>query len=42
MLLALVGNSVGRVFRQVMLALAQPPAASNRNLPPEFYKFPFC
>jgi hypothetical protein len=41
MLLAFVGDSVGRLFRQVMLALAQPAAASNRDLPPEFYKFPF-
>jgi hypothetical protein len=42
MLLALVGDVVVRRFRQVMLALAPPAAASNRNLPPEFYKFPFC
>jgi hypothetical protein len=42
MLLAFVGNSVGRLFRRVMLGLAQPTAASNRNVPPEFYKFPFC
>jgi hypothetical protein len=41
MLLAFVGDSVGRLFHRVMVALAQPPAASNRNLPPEFYKFPF-
>jgi hypothetical protein len=42
MLLALVGNSVGRLFRRVMLALAQSAAPANRNVPPEFYKFPFC
>jgi hypothetical protein len=42
MLLAFVGNSAGRLFRRVMLAVAQPAAAPNRNLPPEFYKFPFC
>jgi hypothetical protein len=42
MLLAFVGNTVGRLFRQVMLAMARPPVASNRDLPPEFYKFPFC
>ena len=42
MLLAFVANSVGRLFRRVMLALAQPSAAFNRNVPPEFYKFPFC
>jgi hypothetical protein len=42
MLLAFVGNSVGRLFRRVMLGLAQPPAACDRSLPPEFYKFPFC
>ena len=42
MLLAFVGNSVGRLFRHVMSALARPATASNRNLPPEFYKFPFC
>jgi hypothetical protein len=41
MVLAFVGNAVGRLFRQVMVALAQLPAASYRNLPPEFYKFPF-
>jgi hypothetical protein len=42
MLLALVGDVVVRLFRRVMLAVAQPTAARNRNLPPEFYKFPFC
>ncbi len=42
MLLAFVGDAIVRLFRRVMLALAQPSAASNRNLPPEFYKFPFC
>ena len=42
MLLAFVGNSVGTLFRRVIVALAQPAAASNRNFPPEFYKFPFC
>jgi hypothetical protein len=41
MVLAFVGNAVGRLFRRVMLALAQPPAASNGNIPPEFFKFPF-
>jgi hypothetical protein len=33
--------AVGRVFRRLMLALVQPAARSNRNLPPEFFKFPF-
>jgi len=42
MLLAFLGNSVDRLFHRVMVALAQPAAASNRDLPPEFYKFPFC
>jgi hypothetical protein len=42
MLLAFVGDTVGRLFRRVMLALVQPAAPSNPNLPAEFYKFPFC
>ena len=42
MLLAFVGNSVGRLFLRVIVALAQPAAAADRTLPPEFYKFPFC
>jgi hypothetical protein len=40
MVLAFVGNSVGRLLRRVMLALAPSAATSDRNLPPEFYKFP--
>jgi hypothetical protein len=42
MLLAFVGDAVGRLFRRLMLAVAQPAAACNRDVPPEFYKFPFC
>jgi hypothetical protein len=42
MLLAFIGDAVARLFRQVMLAVAQPAAAADRTLPPEFYKFPFC
>jgi hypothetical protein len=42
MLLAFVSDVVVRLFRRVMLAIVQPAAASNRNLPQEFCKFPFC
>jgi hypothetical protein len=42
MFLAFVGDVVVRLFRRVMLAVAQPAAGSNPNLPAEFYKFPFC
>jgi hypothetical protein len=39
-LLSIAGSTIGRWFRRAILALAQPPAHSNRNVPPEFYKFP--
>jgi hypothetical protein len=39
-LLTIVGSTIGGWFRRAILALAQPTARSNRNLPPEFYKFP--
>ena len=40
MLLAIAGSTIGKWFRRAIVALAQPPARSNRDVPQEFYRFP--
>ena len=40
MLLAVAGSAIGRWLRRVILALVQPAPHSNRDDPPEVYKFP--
>ena len=42
MFLVLALSGIGKLRRRVMLALAQPMPPSNRKVPPEFFKFPFC
>jgi hypothetical protein len=37
-LLALAGRTIGDWWRRAILALVQP--RSNRDVPPEFYRFP--
>jgi hypothetical protein len=39
-LLTLAGGTIGEWVRRVILALARPAPHSNRDVPPEFYKFP--
>jgi hypothetical protein len=40
MLLASVYHAVGKRLRRAMLALAQPPVRSDRNVSSEYYRFP--
>jgi hypothetical protein len=39
-LLAIAGSTIGGWLRRAILALAQPAPHSNRDVPPEFYRFP--
>ncbi len=40
MLLTFAGSAAGRLLRRAALALTEPPAAAERELPPEWFKFP--
>jgi hypothetical protein len=39
-LLATAGSTITKWLRRAILALGPPGAHSNRNVPPEFYRFP--
>jgi hypothetical protein len=39
-LLALAGRTIGARLRRAILAMAQTAPRSNRDVPPEFYRFP--
>jgi hypothetical protein len=40
-LLAIAGSAIGEWLRRAILLLRQPELHSNRDVTPEFYKFPF-
>jgi hypothetical protein len=40
MLFALACHAIGEWLRRAMLALAQPPAHADRNVPKDFYGYP--
>jgi hypothetical protein len=42
MLLAVAADAIGKLLRRAILAFGQPAGHSNPDLPPEFFKFPFC
>jgi hypothetical protein len=39
-LLALAGNAIGKWWRRVVLALAQPTPHSKHSVPSDYYRFP--
>ena len=39
-LLTIMGGTIGQWWRRAILAFAEPAPRSNRDVPPEFYKFP--
>jgi hypothetical protein len=39
-LLAIAGSTIAEWFRRAIVAIAQPAPRSNRDVPPEFYRFP--
>jgi hypothetical protein len=39
-LLVIAGDAFRKWLHRAILALAQPTPRSNRDLPPEYYKFP--
>jgi hypothetical protein len=39
-LLAIAYDAIAKRLRRAMLALAQSPARSYRDVPPEYYRFP--
>ena len=38
--LAIAWDSIGNRLRRAILTLAQAPARTYRDVPPEFYRFP--
>jgi hypothetical protein len=40
LLLALAGRTIGGRLRRAILTIAQAAAQPDRDVPPEFYKFP--
>ena len=40
MILALAGSAIVKWLRRAILAIAQSAPQSNRDVPPEFYRFP--
>lgn len=39
-LLALAARTIGQWLRRAIVALAQTAPQSNRDVPPEYYRFP--
>ena len=39
-LLSLTGRAIGKCFRRAILAIAHSAPQPQRDLPPEYYRFP--
>jgi hypothetical protein len=42
MLLLTVADAIGKFLRRAIVALGESAGPSNRDIPPEFVKYPFC
>jgi hypothetical protein len=42
LLLAVAADAIGKLLRRAIVALGQSAPHSNGDVPPEFFKYPFC